>query len=172
MSPKVRPPGGFHCDLESPGIACPQDSSPLSCPRVLRGWGSYNQNQKEEGGGPCPGVTHSVPGALPEALTPSAGQGQRRRGQSSFPSPGGPCSFLSLLHPLFCIRGGAVINSHPFSFEAPPAEDACSIPGSERSPGEGNGCPLQYSCMENPMDRGAWWATVHRVAKRWAQLSY
>ena len=40
-----------------------------------------------------------------------------------------------------------------------------SIPGSGRSPGEGNGNPLQYSCLENPMGRGAWWATVHRVAK-------
>ena len=40
-----------------------------------------------------------------------------------------------------------------------------SIPGSERSPGEGNGNPPQYSCLENPMDRGAWWATVHGVAK-------
>ena len=39
------------------------------------------------------------------------------------------------------------------------------IPGSERSPGEGNGYPLQYSCLENPMDGGAWWATVHRVAE-------
>ena len=36
------------------------------------------------------------------------------------------------------------------------------IPGSGRSPGEGNGYPLQYSCLENPMGRGAWWATVHR----------
>ena len=38
-----------------------------------------------------------------------------------------------------------------------------SIPGLGRSPGEGNGNPLQYSCLENPMDRGAWWPTVHRV---------
>ena len=45
------------------------------------------------------------------------------------------------------------------------AEDAGSIPWSGRSPGEGNGYPLQYSCMENPMDRGAWWATVHGVAE-------
>ena len=43
--------------------------------------------------------------------------------------------------------------------------DMVSIPGSGRSPGEGNGNPLQYSCLENPMGRGAWWATVHRVAK-------
>ena len=41
-----------------------------------------------------------------------------------------------------------------------------SIPGSGRSPGEGNGNPLQYSCLRNPMDRGAWWATVHGVTVR------
>ena len=40
-----------------------------------------------------------------------------------------------------------------------------SIPGSGRSPGEGNGNPFQYSCLENPMARGAWWATVHGVVK-------
>ena len=45
------------------------------------------------------------------------------------------------------------------------AGDPGSIPGSGRSPGEGNGYPLQYSCLENPMDRGAWRATVHGVAK-------
>ena len=45
------------------------------------------------------------------------------------------------------------------------AGDAGSIPGSGRSPGGGYGNPLQYSCLENPMDRGAWQATVHRVAK-------
>ena len=43
--------------------------------------------------------------------------------------------------------------------------DRGSIPGLGRSFGEGNGYPLQYSCLENPMDRGAWRATVHRVAK-------
>jgi len=45
------------------------------------------------------------------------------------------------------------------------AEDPGSIPRSGRSPGEGNGHPLQYSCLENPMDRGAWKATVHSVAR-------
>jgi len=44
-------------------------------------------------------------------------------------------------------------------------KDVGSIPGSGRSPREGNGNPLQYSCLENPMDRGAWWATVHGVSK-------
>ena len=51
------------------------------------------------------------------------------------------------------------------------AGDLGSIPGSGRSPGEGNGNPLQYSCLENPMDEGTWWATVHGVAKSWTRLS-
>ena len=45
------------------------------------------------------------------------------------------------------------------------------IPGSGRSPGEGNGNSLQYSCLENPMDGGAWWAIVHGVAKSQIRLS-
>ena len=45
--------------------------------------------------------------------------------------------------------------------------DSGSIPGSGRSPGGGHGNPLQDSCLENPMDRGAWWAVVHRVTKSW-----
>ena len=45
------------------------------------------------------------------------------------------------------------------------AGDAGLIPGWGRSPGDGNGYPLQYSCLENPLDRGAWWATDHRVTK-------
>ena len=49
--------------------------------------------------------------------------------------------------------------------------DPGSIPGSGRSPGEGNGNPLQYSCLENPMDGGAWWAAVHGVTKSRTQLS-
>ena len=56
-------------------------------------------------------------------------------------------------------------------------ESACNagdlglIPGSERSPGEGHGNPLQYSCLENSMDSGDWQATVHGVTKSWTQLS-
>ena len=48
--------------------------------------------------------------------------------------------------------------------------DLGSIPGLGRSPGGGHGNPLQYSCLENPMDRGAWRATVHGVAKSWTRL--
>ena len=50
------------------------------------------------------------------------------------------------------------------------AGDLGSIPGWGRSPGGGHGNPLQYSCLENPMDRGAWWATDHGVAKSRTQL--
>ena len=49
--------------------------------------------------------------------------------------------------------------------------DLGSIPGLGKSPGEGNGNPLQFSCLENPMDGGAWWATVHGVKKTWTGLS-
>ena len=47
------------------------------------------------------------------------------------------------------------------------ARDLGSIPGLGRASGEGSCIPLQYSCLENSMDRGAWWATVHGVAKSW-----
>ena len=57
--------------------------------------------------------------------------------------------------------GGSVVKNLPAN-----AGDMGSIPGSGRSPGEGNGYSLQSSCLENPMDRGLWWATVHGVAKR------
>ena len=56
--------------------------------------------------------------------------------------------------------GGSVVKNLPAS-----AGDASSILGLGRSPGKGNGNPLQYSCLGKPMDRGAWWATVHGVTK-------
>ena len=59
--------------------------------------------------------------------------------------------------------GGVVVKNPPPN--AIDTGDAGLIPGLGRSPAEGNGNPLQYSCLENPMDRGAWWATVHGVTK-------
>ena len=56
--------------------------------------------------------------------------------------------------------GGSVIKNPPAN-----VGDTSSIPGLERSLGEGNGNPRQCSCLENPMDRGAWWATVHGITK-------
>ena len=51
------------------------------------------------------------------------------------------------------------------------AGDPDSIPGLERSPGEGNGNPLQFSCLEDSMGRGAWWATIHGATQSQTQLS-
>ena len=62
--------------------------------------------------------------------------------------------------------GASVVKNLPAN-----AGDSGSVPGSERAPGGGNCSPLQYSCLENLMDRGGWWATVHAVAKSWRQLS-
>ena len=59
--------------------------------------------------------------------------------------------------------GGAMVKNMPAS--AGDTRDMGSIPGLGKSPEEGNGNPLQYSCLENPMDRGVWWATVHGVTK-------
>ena len=57
------------------------------------------------------------------------------------------------------------------SVNAGDSRDSCSIPELGRSPGEGNGYLPQYSCLENSMDRGAWWSTVHGVTKSWIWLS-
>ena len=61
---------------------------------------------------------------------------------------------------------GSVVKNPPAN-----AGDVGSIPGLRTYPGEGNGNPLQYSCLGNPTDRGDWWARVHGVAKSWTQLS-
>ena len=62
--------------------------------------------------------------------------------------------------------GGSVSKESAFK-----VGDPGSIPGSGRSTREGNGNPLQYSCLENPMDKGVWWATVHGIAKSQTWLS-
>ena len=67
---------------------------------------------------------------------------------------------------LIWFPGGSVVKNLPAN-----VEDAGSTPGLGRSPGEGNGNSLQYSCLENPMDRGAWRATVHGITKSRTQLS-
>ena len=76
-------------------------------------------------------------------------------------------STTSLLNPLLLLicglPGDLVVKNLPSS--EGDAGDLGSVPGSGRSSGEGNGSPLQYSFLENSMDRGPWWATVHRVTK-------
>ena len=65
--------------------------------------------------------------------------------------------------------GGTVVKNLPV--KAGGLRDTGSIPGSGRFPGGGNGNPLQYSCLGNPLDRGAWKLIIHRVAKNQTQLS-
>ena len=75
-------------------------------------------------------------------------------------------TFRSVSYRIEGFPGGSEVKA-----SASNAGDRGSIPGLGRSPGEGNGNPLQYSCLENPMDREAWQATVHGVAKSWTRLS-
>ena len=100
--------------------------------------------------------------------------------------PLGLTSLISLLSQgLLRVFSSTTIWKHQF-FSAQPSlaswwlsgkESTCSardpslIPGSGRSPREGNGNALQYSCLENPIDKGAWWATVHGITKSWRQLA-
>ena len=78
-----------------------------------------------------------------------------------------PDALDSVVYTLQCLvsrgfPGGSVVKNLPAN-----AGDLGLIPRSERSPGGGNGNPLQYSCLESPMDRGAWQATVHGLTKSW-----
>ena len=75
----------------------------------------------------------------------------------------GDVNVLKLASPLVL-----VVKKHPAN--EGDVRDVGSVPGSGRSPGEGEGNPLQYSCLEKTMDRGAWWATVHGVTKSRARL--
>ena len=84
------------------------------------------------------------------------------------------CTFVSfcfIFRCCFCSGGLAQwLSGKESTCNAGDTGDVGSLPGLEGSPGGGNGNPLQYSCLENPMDRGAWRATVHGVAKSWTWL--
>ena len=100
-----------------------------------------------------------------------------RSKKTTFQDRGGPASVKPLRaevtsassdarYPALSFPGGSEIKASACN-----AGDLGLTPGSGRSPGEGNGYPLQYSCLENPMDRGVWWATIHRVTKSWTRPS-
>ena len=83
--------------------------------------------------------------------------------------------FVSLKQKKAVTRGSLSASQVALIVKNPPANagdvrDSGLIPGSGRSPGGGHGNPLQYSCLENPMDRGAWWAAVHGVPKSRTRL--
>ena len=71
--------------------------------------------------------------------------------------------FTFFFHPYLACQVALVVGD-PLA-NAGDIRDLSLIPGSRRCPGEGNGNPLQYSCLGNPTDRGTWWATIHGVAK-------
>ena len=77
------------------------------------------------------------------------------------------CQIVYNVH-IIGFPGGSVGKESPCNARA--AANMGSIPDLGKSPGEGHGNPLQYSCLENPMDRGAEWATVHRITKSQTQL--
>ena len=81
-----------------------------------------------------------------------------------------PFLLLNSKNMIISIKGGFPCSSVGKE-SAYSAGDPGSIPGLGRSPGEGNGNPLQYPCLENLMDTGAWWAAVHGVSKSQARLS-
>ena len=96
------------------------------------------------------------------------GAGQRGRG--AFSAALLACS-AHCLTVLSSVGAGAALGGPDAEESACNAGDAGSIPGLGRSRGEGNDCPLQYSCLGNPMDRGAWWSTVHGVTKTQTRLN-
>ena len=93
----------------------------------------------------------------------------------SIQSTGGCGFYLLLRGPLrnlqMCFKAAAALVAQTVKNPAAMQKDLGSIPESGRSPGEGNGNPLQYSCLENPTGRGAWQATVHGVTKSQTRLS-
>ena len=73
--------------------------------------------------------------------------------------------FRTSLKPLANYSCGSVVKNLPANAED--TREASSVPGSGRSPGGGNGNLLQFSCLDNTMDRGAWWAIVYEIKKSW-----
>ena len=75
------------------------------------------------------------------------------------------CTMWIVLMPLYTLGLPGWLSSEKSTSSAGDVGDGSSIPGSGRAPGGGHGNPLQYSCLQNPMDGGGCWAAIHRVAK-------
>ena len=117
----------------------------------------------EAGSGGC----FETPSSYPSVMLP--------RQECSLPTSFSPAHFFVVIFCFYCILEygwGFPGDSRgkESAYNAGDAGDQGSIPGWGTSPGGGHGSPLQYSCLENPVDRGAWWGTVQRVPKSWTQL--
>ena len=131
---------------------------------------------------PDPGIEPTSPAlAFPEPLGKQSNlcQLQSVRAKAALHTALWPCKHSSGLQQRMKIRLSDFIMLHGLPWWLSGKESACntgatgdtdSIPGSGRSPGGEHGNLLQYSCLENPTDREAWWARVHRVTKSWTQL--
>ena len=146
MQPRMTPPP-WSCRVWCPGAS----THKVRAPPGPQGAGAAPSLSTELPPKPAPCQPLVLKKGLPNPLL----SGENTKGQDSYPS-----SAASSLCNLKSFPGGSMLMNLPVS-----AREEGSIPGLGRSPGEGNGNPLQYSFLENPMDRGAWRATVHGIAK-------
>ena len=117
-----------------------------------------------------PGVKPGPPAGQAASLPPShLGSPKRKCRRSPKDGPANSCSLSQL--PPYLVRRMGFPGGSAIKRPLPHAGDTRSVPRLGQSPGKGNGNPLQYSCLENPMDRGAWWATVPGVVKSQTRLN-
>ena len=146
MQQRTTPPL-WSCRAWCPGASTHKVRAPALAPRVL-------------GQPPLSPLSSHQSGPLPVSGLRKGLQNPLLSGRSTKDQDLYPTSATSSLCNVKSFPGGSVVMNHPAN-----AREEGLIPGSGRSPGEGNGNPLHCSCLENPMDRGAWWAAVHGVTK-------
>ena len=162
----------FHISFPQTGFPCT-----VKCRDILLGYGVWGQGSVslDKSGKPLLHRTVPINQESTSLLTSQGSVWGRSRislpsaikceGPSGQPPHCPRAQLLTLIH-YWAPLCGPVVKNHLDS-----TGDAGLNPGLERSPGEGNGNPLQYSCLENPKDRVAWWATVHGVTKSQTRLS-
>ena len=141
------------------------------------GGASGKEKKENEVAHPCPTLWDRIDSSMHQAPASMGFSRQEYWSGLPFPSPGNlPNPGMEpgsprIVDRRFLIWATKEVLKNP-SVNARDIRNAVSVPGSGRSPGGGHGSPLQDSCLENPMDRGAWRATVHGVAKSWTQLKW
>ena len=128
-------------------------------------WETSSQSRKDGAGAPHQLVREDTNSILCKKRTTEQALPEISADLGQEPSLG---SAYFLLLPGEVFQVALVVKNPPA--DAGDRRDEGSIPGSGRSPGGGRGNPFQYSCLENPMDKGAWWARVHKVTNSWTRL--